>query len=517
MELLSLPGEILHLILVQSVLCRGLKRALRLRLVCKTFDKIVYYPALFESHLLDHEHLRRRHCRGPVYTCNTHDHGVAKLWHDYLVYRVLRERDPAIGRFVELRELAQTIVDEAPPQRPLDADEWDLRHVVDILCWFALESGVKAPGGPYENWRREEATDLDKLRKATAHHSPSKSRRLSLLAAATLFDLGPLVTALLAEGHSPRQHCHLLPPATQLAAQTGNVALLDLFLAHAPPPPSGTGWGFEAYAVYGAAVRGDLEVMQRCFPAAPQEFVGSCYGFVTWRHDASKALPRARRVTTSPEVYEYLTNAWSPGLRTGGTPWYADLVSHAGRGNVEMVKYLLDVQGLPVDEKNGEELESALERACRCGQDEVVELLLARGADPDFTGHALWGAVPLRMAASGGHVSIVRKLLDHGARLENSSGGPGGGLELDAMHWAFLLEQPEMIALLLEHGATIRKGEGLATTLLHLGYESMLDVARKQHGLEPNPVSYGLRLRWIDWPENAHMKANIRGRPWLAI
>lgn len=504
MELLSLPGELLHLILVQAALCRGLKRTLRLRLVCKSFDRVVYYPALFESHLLDHEHLRRRHWRGPVYTCNTHDHGVAKLWHEYLVYRVLRERDAAIGRFVEIRELAQTIVDEA--QKP----EWDLRHVVDALCRSALESGVKAPGGPFENWKREEATDLDKL--ATRRPGP----RLSLLAAATLFDLMPLVTKLLMEGHSPRQHCHLLPPATQVAAQSGNVAMLNLFLDHAPPPSSGSSWGFDPYAIYGAAVRGDLAVMQLVFPSAPQEFVGSCYGFVTWRHDASKALPKARRVTRSPEVYEYLSNAWAPGLRTGRTPWYADLVSHAGRGNVEMVKYLLDDQELPVDEKNSEELESALERAGRCGQDEVVDLLLARGADPDFTGHALWGALPLRMAASGGHMPIVRKLLEHGARLENSSGGPGGGLEMDAIHWAFLLEQPEMITLLLERGASIRKGEGLATTLFHLGYESMLDVAR-QHDLEPNPVTYGLRLRWIDWPENAHMKANIRGRPWLAI
>ena len=504
MDLLALPGEILHLILVQATLCRGLKRALRLRLVCKTFDKIVYYPALFDSHLLDHEHLRRRHSRGPVYTCNSHDHGVAKLWHDYLVYRVLRERDDQVGRFVELRELARTIVDEA--QRP----EWDLRHVVDELCWSALESGVKAPGGPYENWKREEATNLDKK-----DLDPRPSPRLSLLAAATLFDLMPLVTKLLEEGHSPRQHCDLLPPATQVAAQAGNMAMLNLFLAHASPPSSGTGWGFDPYAVYGAAVRGDLAILQLVFPAAPQEFVGSCYGFVTWRHDAGQALPKARRATRSPAVYEYLSQAWAPGLRTGRTPWYADLVSHAGRGNVDMVRYLLDGQRLPVDEKNTEEAESALERACRCGQGEMVELLLQRGADPDFVGHALWGAIPLRMAASGGHLSIVRKLLDRGARMETSGGGPGGGREMDAVHWGFLLEQPEMIALFLERGAVLRKGEELATTLFHLGYESMLDVAR-QHGFEPRPATYGLRLLWIDWPETAHRKASLRGPPWFA-
>ncbi|KAK8074419.1 ankyrin repeat containing protein [Apiospora hydei] len=481
MELLSLPGEILHLILVQAALSRGLKRTLRLRLVCKTFDKAIYYPALFESRLLDNEHLRRRHCRGPVYTCNTHDHGVAKLWHNYLVHRAMSERDASVGRFVEIRQLAQTIVDEAQAQ--MSETEWDLRHVVDVLCWSALESGTKAPGGPYENWKREEATDLDKLQ-----GFPTPMPRLSLLAAAAVFDMVPLATALLAEGHSPKHHNNLLPPAIQVAAQSGNIAMLKLFLTH----PS-YGSGFDPYAVYGAAVRGDMEIMKLVFPS-PNGNDGandSGYGSINWRSDASKAIPKARRATLSPEVYEYLSNAWAPGPRSGRTPWYADLVSHAGRGNAGMVTYLLDERGVPVDEKNSEELESALERACRCGQDEVVDLLLERGADPDFTGHALWGAVPIRMAASGGHASIVRKLIEHGARLEAHSDGG---------------RDAEMVDLLLERGATIRAGVSLATTVSHLGYGSMLDIVR-QHGFDADPATYGLPIRWIEWPENTRLKA----------
>ncbi|KAK8043296.1 hypothetical protein PG993_005726 [Apiospora rasikravindrae] len=492
MEILSLPGEILHLILVQAALSRGLKRTLRLRLVCKTFDKAVYYPALFESRLLDHEHLRRRHCRGPVYTCNTNDHGVAKLWHDYLVYRAMGERDPHVGRFVEIRQLAQTIVDEA--QRL----EWDLRHVVDTLCWSALESGVKAPGDLYENWKREEATDLDKIQAF-----PRPEPRLSLLAAAALFDMVPLATVLLEEGHDPQHHNNLLPPAIQIAAQSGTDDMRRLLFSH----PS-CGSDFNPYSVYGAAVRGDIEIMKAVFPA-PSEYDGGYnngYGLIDWRHDASKAIPKARRVTLNPEIYEYLSNAWAPGPRSGRTPWYADLVSHAGRGNVGMVKYLLG-RSVPVDEKNSEELESALERTCRCGQDDVVDLLLERGADPDFTGHALWGAVPIRMAASAGHMLIVRKLIDHGAKLVAHSGaGPGCGLGIDAMHWAFLLEHQEMITLLLERGATIRVGVSLATTLSHLGYESMLDIVRQQ-GFEAEPITYGLPIRWTEWPENKSLKA----------
>ena len=32
-------------------------------------------------------------------------HGTDKLWHHYLVYQVRIERDPAIGRFVDMRQV----------------------------------------------------------------------------------------------------------------------------------------------------------------------------------------------------------------------------------------------------------------------------------------------------------------------------------------------------------------------------------------------------------------------------
>ncbi|KAK6821359.1 hypothetical protein PG987_015759 [Apiospora arundinis] len=489
--ILRLPGEVLHLILVQSALCRGVKRALRLRLVCKTFDKVIYYRALFESHLLDHEHVKRYNSRTAVYLCNSNDHGVAKLWHNYLVYRVIGERDIAIGRFVEIRSLAQAIV-QADPSK-------GLRSVVDSLCWLALDNGAMAPS-LYENWRRAGANDLEFGNlNMTQHPEP----RLNLLAAATLFDMMPLVSELLAEGRSPTRHNNLLPPAIQVAAQSGNTAMLELFLGHSSVS------GFEPYSVYGAAVRGDLEIMKLVLPAdGGHKGQHNGYGrTIQTLGIPSKTLKQARRVTLNPKVYGYLSNAWAPGPRNGRAPSYADLASHAGRGNMDMVKYLL-AQGVPVDGTNTEELESALEQACRRGHDDIVDLLMKRGADPEFTGHALWGAVPMRMAASAGHISIVRKLMDHGAKIENHGGGPGCGSNASALHWAFLAEHTQMAALLMERGASIREGDALATTLAHLDYESMLEVVR-EHGFEPDVHKYGLRIDWDWWPEQKNVETKV--------
>jgi hypothetical protein len=68
------------IILVYAALGRGVKRASRLRLVCKTFADAVH-PALFETHLMDHI----PGC--PVGTIQwqlRNQHGAQKLWHEIL-------------------------------------------------------------------------------------------------------------------------------------------------------------------------------------------------------------------------------------------------------------------------------------------------------------------------------------------------------------------------------------------------------------------------------------------------
>jgi hypothetical protein len=38
--------------------------------------------------------------------------GAEKLWQEYLAYRVMNERDPTVGRFVEIRQIAQAVCQE---------------------------------------------------------------------------------------------------------------------------------------------------------------------------------------------------------------------------------------------------------------------------------------------------------------------------------------------------------------------------------------------------------------------
>ena len=61
-------------------------------------------------------------------------HGAEEFWHSYLVYRVQNEIDPGIGRFTEIRRMAQDICREAE---------------IDILAaiWWSLLAGAREDNG----------------------------------------------------------------------------------------------------------------------------------------------------------------------------------------------------------------------------------------------------------------------------------------------------------------------------------------------------------------------------------
>jgi ankyrin repeat protein len=88
--------------------------------------------------------------------------------------------------------------------------------------------------------------------------------------------------------------------------------------------------------------------------------------------------------------------------------WDTPLEAAAGKGRVEVVRYLLD-EGANINLRPAGSL-TALHRACICGHVEVVALLSARGAD---TGPSTNGWTPLIAASSGGHTDVVKLLLAH--------------------------------------------------------------------------------------------------------
>ena len=81
-------------------------------------------------------------------------------------------------------------------------------------------------------------------------------------------------------------------------------------------------------------------------------------------------------------------------------------------GDADAVRRLLDL-GLPVDALDSQGC-TALLRAAGGGHRAVVDLLLARGADPQLAAHS--GATPLSAAVSMRHAEIVDRLIAAGAR-----------------------------------------------------------------------------------------------------
>src|SRR5690606_6495349 len=88
----------------------------------------------------------------------------------------------------------------------------------------------------------------------------------------------------------------------------------------------------------------------------------------------------------------------------------ADVAAAAMAGDADAVRRLIDL-GLEVDSVDAQGC-TALLRACGGGHRAVVELLLARGADPQHVAHT--GATPLSAAVSMRHGELVERLLAAG-------------------------------------------------------------------------------------------------------
>lgn len=82
--------------------------------------------------------------------------------------------------------------------------------------------------------------------------------------------------------------------------------------------------------------------------------------------------------------------------------------------DLEMFKILLDAGGIDAASRRGD---TALMGASKRGDEEVVDILLAHDANTNVTDFER-GNTPLRLAGEDGYHTIVRKLIDHGAKLD---------------------------------------------------------------------------------------------------
>ena len=110
-----------------------------------------------------------------------------------------------------------------------------------------------------------------------------------------------------------------------------------------------------------------------------------------------------------------------------------NLESAAGVGWLDIVKTFFHADGTLREPATKRELQAGFLWACMYGHEEVATFLLEHGAD--FRNAANTGATGLHWAAGGGHLGIVRRLLDLGSPLEevNRWGGTVLGMPATAL------------------------------------------------------------------------------------
>jgi ankyrin repeat protein len=142
-----------------------------------------------------------------------------------------------------------------------------------------------------------------------------------------------------------------------------------------------------------------------------------------------------------------------------GRPLQAsDVPAAAIVGDADAVRRLLDL-GLPVDTVDAQGC-TALLRAAGGGHRATVDLLLARGADPQRAAHP--GATPLSAAVSMRHGEIVDRLLAAGVGLEQRLPG-----DVTVLMLAAALGLPDVCARLLMAGANVQAQDAQGLTPLH--------------------------------------------------
>ncbi|TDK27153.1 hypothetical protein E2F46_02765 [Luteimonas aestuarii] len=135
-----------------------------------------------------------------------------------------------------------------------------------------------------------------------------------------------------------------------------------------------------------------------------------------------------------------------------------DVPAAAIAGDADAVRRLLDL-GFAVDAVDSQGC-TALLRACGGGHRAVVELLLARGADPQHVAHT--GATPLSAAVSMRHGDLVDRLLKAGATLEQRLPN-----DVTVLMLAAALGLPDLCARLLTAGANVHATDSQGLTPLH--------------------------------------------------
>jgi ankyrin repeat protein len=162
----------------------------------------------------------------------------------------------------------------------------------------------------------------------------------------------------------------------------------------------------------------------------------------------------------------------------------------AFRGRTEMISMIVATEdGVSID---GDASSHPLSAAIFGGHGEVVEMLLAYGADPSRRDCAsivkdCCTQNPVAMSAYYGHLGILQQLVRAGALLRESDP------KYDALTIAYKHERPSMLKCLLESGVTLTPGDPSLESMLELGVwgDGRLIQLLLERGANPNTRSRG--------------------------
>ncbi|KAK0624039.1 ankyrin repeat-containing domain protein [Immersiella caudata] len=444
-RVLDLPAEILHMVLVEAILKRSLVRALRLKLVCRRF-RDAFQPALFASRRLDHRirHQLQAMAHWPI----RQHHGADKMWHDYTMHLIRTEKISRTNHHYLLQ-----IVNAFCAETGAGFDE-----ILSAISWLVLDQATNMHDSkcrPMHDWSRPTHPKSKPLcaglvwRLKEATYSDRIDLGTNLLSLAAYLDQEPLARRLLSEGCCPSKP-GFLPSAMETAAFAGNVKILKLFQEHASDYGPGNmpdrvpasrqfdpsyRCKVDPGAIYGAALRGDLDMLKLAlYPpsrSTPEsdEIMGEAFGQISVGSLPAQYLHLAACVARTWEIFQYISSAL--GIRVSNCASEA-LELHVEFGNIDMVKGLLNAGRT---RPSRDTLHSAV-RGCH---EDVVDFLLERGVVPDAQGHVLNAAV------SAGSLTLLKKLIAHGARVDGKQSRP---YQL-ALVTAIELEHTDMIRYLL--------------------------------------------------------------------
>lgn len=235
--------------------------------------------------------------------------------------------------------------------------------------------------------------------------------------------------------------------------------------------------GWERTAFCYAAGRCDAVVVERLLETVPEELFDE--------YDDLGMTPLSYAVECGNlDVVKLLVNRGVDiiGPDRDNTP----LRTAIRHSEIETAQFLLDA-GACANESQTPRQYAPLPLAARCGEDEIVRMLLERGADVHYV--LPWGETPLIMAACGGHDAVVRRLAAAGVDLDDDSYG------LTALECALRSFEGDVALLLVELGADpllceheYKKG----LTLLSLA------VRQNNHNLVMNLLEDGVPVNTVD-------------------